>query len=99
MLDGVVIDDSRLFNDKLQEWEDFYNFQRGCRQPRWTDDPHERLRQKATTPATYTPTVSRTASSPECHDGGLLLATRGVLGGRAGFTWRCSCDEAMRERP
>jgi transposase InsO family protein len=26
MLDGVVIDDTELFNDKLQEWEDFYNF-------------------------------------------------------------------------
>jgi hypothetical protein len=24
MLDGVVIDDTQLFNDKLQEWEDFY---------------------------------------------------------------------------
>ena len=22
MLDGVVIDDTELFNDKLQEWED-----------------------------------------------------------------------------
>jgi transposase InsO family protein len=28
MLDGVVIDDTELFNDKLQEWEDFYNFNR-----------------------------------------------------------------------
>ena len=28
MLDGVVIDDTELFNDKLQEWEDFYNFDR-----------------------------------------------------------------------
>ena len=28
MLDGVVIDDTDLFNDKLQEWEDFYNFHR-----------------------------------------------------------------------
>jgi transposase InsO family protein len=28
MLDGVVIDDTELFNDKLQEWEDFYNFHR-----------------------------------------------------------------------
>lgn len=28
MLGGVVIDDSRLFTKKLQEWEDFYNFDR-----------------------------------------------------------------------
>src|SRR5205085_2574457 len=28
MLDGVVIDDTELFNDKLQEWENFYNFDR-----------------------------------------------------------------------
>jgi hypothetical protein len=25
LLDGVVIDDTDLFSDKLQEWEDFYN--------------------------------------------------------------------------
>jgi hypothetical protein len=25
MLNRVVIDDSSLFNDKLKEWEDFYN--------------------------------------------------------------------------
>ncbi len=29
MLDhGVIIDDANVFNDKLQEWEDFYNFHR-----------------------------------------------------------------------
>ena len=28
MLDGVVIDDTELINDKLQEWEVFYNFNR-----------------------------------------------------------------------
>lgn len=28
MLKGVVIDDSKLFNEKLREWENFYNFQR-----------------------------------------------------------------------
>ena len=49
MLDGVVIDDTELFNDKLQEWEHFYNFDR----PHGALDgqtPYERLRQKATTP-------------------------------------------------
>jgi hypothetical protein len=28
MLEGVVIDVADVFNDKLQEWEDFYNFNR-----------------------------------------------------------------------
>jgi len=44
-LEGVVIDDTALFNDKLQEWEDFYNFHR----PHGGLDgqtPYERLRQK-----------------------------------------------------
>ena len=26
LLEGQVIDDSRLFSDKLQEWENYYNF-------------------------------------------------------------------------
>jgi len=45
MLDGVVIDDTELFNDKLQEWENFYNFNRphgGLN----GQTPYERLRQK-----------------------------------------------------
>jgi transposase InsO family protein len=28
LLEGVVIDDAQVFNDKLQEWEDFYNYHR-----------------------------------------------------------------------
>jgi hypothetical protein len=28
LLDGVVIDDAQVFNDKLREWEDFYNYHR-----------------------------------------------------------------------
>jgi transposase InsO family protein len=28
LLVGVVIDDTQVFNDKLQEWEDFYNYHR-----------------------------------------------------------------------
>jgi transposase InsO family protein len=28
MLEGVVIDDTGLFNVRLKEWEDFYNFHR-----------------------------------------------------------------------
>ena len=45
-----VIDDTELFNTKLQEWEDFYNFGRphgGLN----GQTPYERLRQKTTTPA------------------------------------------------
>lgn len=55
MLDGVVIDDANVFNDKLQEWEDFYNFNR----PHGGLDgqtPYERLKQKTTQPTTKTPT-------------------------------------------
>ena len=45
LLDGVVIDDAEVFNHKLQEWEDFYNFNR----PHGGLDgqtPYDRLRQK-----------------------------------------------------
>ena len=45
LLDGVVIDDAEVFNQKLQEWEDFYNFNR----PHGGLDgqtPYDRLRQK-----------------------------------------------------
>ena len=45
MLDGVVIDDTELFTNKLQEWENFYNFTR----PHGGlggQTPYERLRQK-----------------------------------------------------
>lgn len=49
MLDGVVVDDSQLFNDRLKEWEDFYNYSR----PHGSLDgqtPYERLRQKTNDP-------------------------------------------------
>ena len=49
MLDGVIIDTTELFNDKLQEWEDFYNFNRphgGLN----GQTPYERLKQKTTAP-------------------------------------------------
>ena len=45
MLEGVVIDDAKVFNDKLQEWEDFYNYHR----PHGSlggQTPYERLRAK-----------------------------------------------------
>ena len=46
-LKGVVIDDTELFNDKLAEWQDFYNYHR----PHGSlggQNPYERLRQKTT---------------------------------------------------
>jgi transposase InsO family protein len=46
-LEGVVIDDTGLFNEKLREWEDFYNFHR----PHGGlggQTPYERLKQKVT---------------------------------------------------
>lgn len=45
MLKGVVIDDAKLFNEKLKEWENFYNYQR----PHGGLDgqtPYERFREK-----------------------------------------------------
>jgi hypothetical protein len=35
MLEGVVIDNTGLFNDRLKEWEEFHNFNRrtGSRGP------------------------------------------------------------------
>jgi transposase InsO family protein len=47
-LDGVVIDTAELFNDKLNEWEEFYNYAR----PHGAlggQTPYERLRQKTRT--------------------------------------------------
>jgi transposase InsO family protein len=49
LLDGVVIDDTQLFNDKLAEWENFYNYHR----PHGGlggQTPYERLKQKTQTP-------------------------------------------------
>lgn len=46
MLEGVVIDDAQLFNEKLQEWERFYNYNRphaGLQ----GQTPYERFREKA----------------------------------------------------
>ena len=48
-LKGVVIDDTALFNDKLAEWENFYNYHR----PHGGlggQTPYERLKQKTQTP-------------------------------------------------
>ena len=45
MLEGVVIDDAELFNEKLREWENFYNHSR----PHGAlggQTPYERFREK-----------------------------------------------------
>jgi transposase InsO family protein len=50
LLDGLVIDDAKIFNNKLREWEDYYNYHR----PHGGlggQTPYERLRQKTQTPA------------------------------------------------
>jgi transposase InsO family protein len=49
-LTGVLIDDAQLFNDKLAEWQNFYNYHR----PHGSlggQTPYERLLQKTITPA------------------------------------------------
>jgi transposase InsO family protein len=49
LLEGQVIDDTRLFTDKLQEWEDYYNYH--CPHGALAGQtPYERLRQKAQDP-------------------------------------------------
>jgi transposase InsO family protein len=46
--EGVVIDDTDMFNDRLQQWEDFHNFHR----PQGAlggQTPYERLRERTGT--------------------------------------------------
>jgi transposase InsO family protein len=45
MLNGVDIDDTKLFNEKLKEWEDFYNFSRP-HAALGGKAPYERFREK-----------------------------------------------------
>jgi transposase InsO family protein len=50
LLTGLVIDDAKIFNHKLKEWEDYYNYHR----PHGGlagQTPYERLRQITATPA------------------------------------------------
>jgi len=45
MLSGIVIDDTELFNGKLKEWKNFYNYQR----PHGSlngKSPYEKFREK-----------------------------------------------------
>jgi len=45
MMNGVVIDDADLFNEKLREWEDFYNYNRPHAAHKGMT-PYEKLREK-----------------------------------------------------
>ncbi|MEU6408356.1 IS481 family transposase [Microbispora sp. NPDC046933] len=47
LLDGVLIDDTGVFNDKLREWEDYYNYHRP-HEALGGQAPYERLKQKTT---------------------------------------------------
>ena len=51
LLDGVVIDDAKVFNNKLREWEDYYNYltESVSWQPkkRSSPDHHNQLRSTA----------------------------------------------------
>ncbi|MCX5014915.1 helix-turn-helix domain-containing protein [Streptomyces sp. NBC_00555] len=49
LLEGQVIDEVSLFNTKLQEWEDYYNYDRPHGELAG-QTPYERLRQKAQNP-------------------------------------------------
>ncbi|MFE5813023.1 integrase core domain-containing protein [Streptomyces sp. NPDC056479] len=75
LLDGVIIDDAEVFNDKLREWEDYYNYHR----PHGGlggQTPDERLKQKTTAQA-QSKIVSCTRAS------GLCLVSNDAVTGRA----------------
>jgi len=44
--EGVVIDNTQLFNEKLKEWENFYNYNRP-HAALGSQTPYERFREKA----------------------------------------------------
>lgn len=46
LIEGLVIDETKLFNDKLKAWEEFYNYQRphGALNGK---TPYEKFREKA----------------------------------------------------
>ena len=46
LLDVVIIDDTNLFNNKLQEWQDYYNYHRP-QAGLAGQTPYERLKEKA----------------------------------------------------
>ena len=109
MLDGVVIDDTELFNDKLQEWEHFYNFHR----PHGSlggQTPYERLRQRPRRRRKPPSSVAQLAGGEQLGDlhgvegralAQVVAATR-TARGRARPSGRAGCDRRStgpRRRP
>jgi transposase InsO family protein/transposase-like protein len=77
LLDGVVVDDAKVFTTKLQQWEDFYNFER----PHGAlggQTPYERLRSKMKDPG-----VRGHRQLHKCGGGG--IRTHGSLATSAVF--------------
>ena len=71
LLDGLVIDDAKIFNNKLRESEDYYNYHR----PHGGlggQTPYERLRQKTQTPAV--------TDERQPHRGSTLFAGYALVG-------------------
>ena len=78
MLDGVVIDDAKILNTKLREWEDYYHYHR----PHGGlggQTPSERLGQKTLTPGV--------ADQRQSHTGFQAIQ---AIGGVGPMLARCS---------
>ena len=71
LLDGLVVDDAKVFNNKLREWEDYYNYYR----------PHGGLNGRTPSMMTSTDTSLSTPAATQ-----ILSATHGfVLLAMTGF--------------
>src|SRR5262249_14103393 len=80
LLNGLVIDDAKIFNNKLREWEDYYNYHR----PHGGlggQTPYERLRQITQTPAVTDERQSHTAGGTafNCGDVEICLLRAPIL--------------------
>jgi transposase InsO family protein len=78
LLDGLVIDDAKIFNNKLREWEDYYNYDRphgGLN----GQTPYERLRQITATPAV---TDDRQSHISGCGAGGARSRDQRIMSPR-----------------
>lgn len=82
-LDGVVIDDAGVFNDKLKEWEDYYNYHRP-HSGLGGQTPYERLLQKTQ--------IQPVTSQRQLHN----RPVRGPYSGRAGSAYQTTLDRATQ---
>ena len=92
LLDGLVIDDAKIFNNKLREWEDYYNYHR----PHGGlggQTPYERLRQKTQTPAV---TDERQPHMRNSQD--LWISCYAPCGGASTKCWNSRADVEPRGR-